>query len=208
MRLAMILSTALPLLSRAALLCFALAPAWGGDVMTSAPLLWRPTSTVQELGLPPINLMQFEGTRIALLPFTDTRADKTQIGENQEKAAFRPVTTKDDVAAFVAGHTKEILAGLGLPLTSNATEATITLAGEILNYGVVEKDMYMGDVRLKFTVRKGEKRLWAGLAMGTSKRWGRSFKLENYHETLSDALLDAVAHLCKDPEFIKNLAGK
>ena len=188
----------LQFLSRAALLCVALTPAFAGDAMTGAPLLWRPTSTVQELGLPPINIMQFEGTHIALLPFSDTRTDKTQIGENQEKAAPRVVTTKDDVAAFAASHTKDVLAGLGLPLTPNAAEATTTLGGEIIAFGVVEKDMYMGDVRIKVTVRRGDKTLWAGMAMGTSKRWGRSFKLENYHETLSDALLDAVAHLCKD----------
>lgn len=192
----------------ALLIASLLTPALAGDVMTGAPLLWRPTSTVQELGLPPINIMQFEGTHIALLPFTDTRSDKTQIGENQEKAASRVVTTKEDVAAFVASHTKDVLAGLGLPLTSETALATTTLTAEILNFGVVEKDMYMGDVRLKVTVRKGEKTLWAGMAMGTSKRWGRSFKLENYHETLSDALLDAIAHLCKDPDFIKSLAGK
>lgn len=192
-----------------ALLCvLPLVPAFAGDTMTGAPLLWRPTSTVQELGLPPINIMQFEGSRIAVLPFSDSRTDKAQIGENQEKATPKLVTTKDDVAVFVTSHTKDVLAGLGLPLTPNATEATTTLAGEIINFGVVEKDMYMGDVRVKVTIRRGDKTVWAGMAMGTSKRWGRSFKLENYHETLSDALLDAVAHLCKDADFIKSLAGK
>jgi len=34
-----------------------------------------------------------------------------------------------------------------------------------------------------------------------SRRFGRSYKLENYHETLSDAYLEAVSCLLKNLKF-------
>jgi len=64
------------------------------------------------------------------------------------------------------------------------------------------------EVRLKLAVKKRGKTEWAGLVTGGSSRWGRSFKDENYYETISDSLLEASTHAIEDEGFRKALAGK
>jgi hypothetical protein len=63
-------------------------------------------------------------------------------------------------------------------------------------------------VRLKLAVTKRGKTAWAGLASGTSSRWGRSYKDENYYETIRDALLEASTNAIEDEGFRKALGAK
>ena len=46
------------------------------------------------------------------------------------------------------------------------------------------------------------------MASGTSSRWGRSYKAENYYETISDSLLEATTNAIQDEGFRKGLASK
>ena len=50
-----------------------------------------------------------------------------------------------------------------------------------------------------------ETEIW--LAAGENTRFGRSYKLENYHETLSDILIDAIGRLLSDRDFMAALAA-
>ena len=183
--------------------------AWAGDKsMSGVTLVWSPTSSLQSFDLPPLNLTPFQGVQIAVAPFTDARPDKAVIGVNTEDRAPKFVKTNQDVSAFVTAHTKDLLKSLGLPVVDLAEGSPIVLSGEILRYGVNEKDTYSGDVRIKLTIRHGQKVVWEGLAMGHASRFGRSFKLENYQEVLSDSLMEAVARQLADSTFLRVLSGK
>ena len=72
---------------------------------------------------------------------------------------------------------------------------------------VIETNTYKGEVRLKVSAKRGEKEEWVGVASGTSSRFGRSYKADNYYETLSDALLEAAERAVKDEGFHKATAG-
>jgi hypothetical protein len=56
-------------------------------------------------------------------------------------------------------------------------------------------------------VDAGGKPVWRGTVMGEATRWGRSYKLENYYEAISDSLLDAVGKSLKSDPYLKALAG-
>ena len=185
------------------------ASAWaGGKSLAGASLAWSPTSTIQSFDLPPLDLTAFQGVQIVVAPFTDSRDDKALIGINKEDSMPKTMKTGDDVAAFVTTHTRDILKGLGLPITDKADGAAIVLSGEILRFIVNEKDTYSGDVRIKLTIRNGQRVVWQGLAMGRATRFGRSFKLENYQEVLSDSLMEALARMVADSTFLQVLSGK
>jgi len=48
---------------------------------------------------------------------------------------------------------------------------------------------------------------WLSVASGAAKRWGRSYKAENYYEVLSDSLLEAVFKLLKSDKLHDALAA-
>lgn len=192
-------------------LCFTLALAGvvasaGDRPLVNVPLEWKPTNQLSE-SVGAINLLPFSNVRIAVLPFTDNRKDKTLIGENVEGSTPKPVTTKD-AAAFLAERTRQLLRTAGLPLTDKVEEATVTVTAEVLNFKVSESNTYNGEVSLLVVVRAGNQDLWRGTLMGQATRWGRSYKLENYHEALCNSLIEAVANGLKSEPFMKALAGK
>ena len=168
-------------------------------------LEWKPTRTATELGMTSFNLLPFQGKTIVLAPFSDRRADPLLIGENREKASrVVRVTTHDEVPAWVAGQTRQFLARLGLPLAEGGSSRVLT--GEVLSFFVAEGGEYLGDVRLQVQIQKDGKTLWSGLAIGAAKHFGRSLKADNYQETLSDSLLEALVSLGRNPEFLSALA--
>jgi hypothetical protein len=189
-------------------LFFAASTAWASKPMVDVPLTWRPTSTIQDFKLQPINLTQLRGVQILIQPFTNACLDKTLIGENREDNTPKTIRTKGDVAAFATDHTKDILKGLGFPFTDKPEQANAILSGELLSFGVVERDTYVGDVRIKLSIQRGGEVVWEGLALGQATRFGRSYKLENYYEVLTDSLLEAIARMGASQAFLDGLAGK
>jgi hypothetical protein len=168
-------------------------------------LVWKPTRTSTEAGMTAINLLPFEGKTITLEPFTDSRPDPALIGENREKPdKVLKVTTRDQVPAWVSAQTRAFLANAGLPLAEGGSSRV--LAFEVTRFFVEEGENYLGDVRLKVQVRVDGEVVWSGMAIGAAKRFGRSYKLENYHETLSDALMAAWVSLLKAPDFLAALS--
>ena len=188
-----------------AILCSVVLTAADGPTHPT-PQVWKPTSALLT-GSGPVNLMPFANLKLAMVPLTDKRADKGLLGENQEKAKSRYVATTDDVAAFVSQHLLALFAEPGLPISAKTEGATAVLSGEILRFQVTEKETYQGEFRAILQIESAGKVLWKGLAVGQSTRFGRSYKLENYHETLSDCLVDAVAHLLADKAFVGALTG-
>lgn len=182
--------------------------AWASQPLADVPLTWRPTSTIQDFKLQPINLTQLRGLQISIVPFTNSCADKTLIGENRESKTYKAIRTNADVASFITDHTKDILKGLGFPITEASGQSNVSLSGEVLSFGVVERDTYVGDVRIKLTIHKGNEVVWEGLALGQATRFGRSFKLDNYYEVLTDSLLEAVARMAASQTFLDGLSAK
>jgi hypothetical protein len=190
------------------LLVLLVSPLLANGKVQDATLVWKPTRSTLELGLPSINLMRFQGKTILLAPFTDGRPDPSMIGENREnERQFPPpkVTTHDDVPKWITAQGRTFFTNLGLPITDAASPHVIR--GEILSFFVAEGNDYIGDVRIKILVEKDGQPVWSGLALGSAKRFGRSYKVDNYLETLSDSLQEAYANLLKNPSFLDALAN-
>jgi predicted RNA-binding protein with PUA domain len=193
------------LLAAAALGAPALGAADGPSLST--PLVWKPTSILSAT-TEKLNLTPFVNVRIAFLPLVDNRKDKGLLGENREKPQVRFVQTPDAVAPFVSAHLLDLMKEPGLPVTDKADGATLVVSGELLRFSVIEKDTYEGEFRALLQIRSGDKLVWKGMAVGRATRFGRSYKLENYHEVLSDCLVEAASRLLSDEVFVSVLAGK
>jgi hypothetical protein len=173
----------------------------------STPLVWKPTSVLAE-GAEKLNLTLFANAKIALLPLVDNRKEKDLLAENREKAQVRYVSTPDAVAPYASTRLLDLMKEAGLPVSDKAEGATLVVSGELLRFYVVETETYRGEFRALLQVRSGEKLLWKGMAVGRATRFGRSYKLENYHEVLSDCLVEAASRLLSDPIFVSVLAGQ
>jgi hypothetical protein len=180
----------------------------------SMSLAWRPTSDINDppsvfnpdrwnhdytKDLPPTDA--FDGVKLQLLPFVDKRKEK-DVGANVEEHFPRAVATTDDVAAFVTAHFGDVLQSAHVNVVDS--DSNCTLKGEVRTFFVQEDNTYKGSVFLGLTLSDSHGReIWQGTANGRSKRFGHSLSAENYSETLSDALVDAVADLLKSPSFQK-----
>jgi hypothetical protein len=149
----------------------------------------------------------FFKTKIKVAQMTDLRENPKRIGENREKTPARPVTTSDDVAAFVTAQFKALLGTAGLTVVDSGENAIIK--GEIKQFFVTETEDYVGNVTLHITATDpAGKTLWEGVTNGESSRVGRSFRADNYYQSLSDALTVATSHLLQDSAFQTAIAHK
>jgi hypothetical protein len=156
------------------------------------PLEWRPTSKLQ-LGTTPMTT-----STVTIANFIDGRDNKEAIGENREENDPRPVTTTDDVGAFVG------VAGIKTVDSNGA----VAVKGEVKKFFVREGNTYKSEVVLQLTVSDPDgKTLWKGLASGDATRFGRSYKAENYYEVLSDAVVNTVSSMLQAAEFQRALSG-
>jgi len=172
----------------------------GAALLQQVPLRWKPTSELK------LGAVQMPQTPIHFEAFEDARADKAAIGENREDDAHpKPVTTRDDVGAFVSSHMRELFDRAGLKTVDGAG---VTIRGEVRKFFVRETGTYKAEVAVHLTVigRDGGT-LWSGLASGEATRFGRSYKLENYDEVLSDALVNTVSSMLQSAQFQKALAA-
>jgi len=172
----------------------------GAALLQQVPLQWKPTSELK------LGAVQMPQTPIHFEAFEDARADKAAIGENREDDAHpKPVTTRDDVGAFVSNHMRELFDRAGLKTVDG--NAAVTIRGEVRQFFVRETGTYKAEVAVHLTVigRDGST-LWSGLASGEATRFGRSYKLENYEEVLSDALVNTVSSMLQSAQFQKALA--
>ncbi|HTT03132.1 MAG TPA: YajG family lipoprotein [Steroidobacteraceae bacterium] len=165
------------------------------------PLQWKPTSKLK------LGTMQMPQTTVQFEAFQDVRENKEAIGENREQAQPKPVTTSDDVAAFISTHMRELFDRAGIKTVDS--NGAVTIKGEVRQFFVRETGTYKSTVVVHVTVagRDGAT-LWSGLATGDASRFGRSYKLENYYEVLSDAVVNAVSSMLQSPEFQKSLSGR
>jgi len=172
----------------------------GAALLEQVSLQWKPTSELK------LGAVQMPQAPIHFEAFEDARADKAAIGENREDDAHpKPVTTRDDVGAFVSSHMRELFDRAGLKTVDS--NAAVSIRGEVRQFFVRETGTYKAEVAVHLTVigRDGST-LWSGLASGEATRFGRSYKLENYDEVLSDALVNTVSSMLQSAQFQKALA--
>jgi hypothetical protein len=164
------------------------------------PLQWRPTSDLR------LGALEMSQASIHFEGFQDARQNKEAIGENLEDDQPKPVTTGDDVGAFVGNHMRELFEHAGLKTVDG--NAAVTIKGEVKQFFVRETSSYKSEVAVHVTVLgSGGKTLWSGTASGDATRFGRSYKAENYYEVLCDALVNAVSSMLQSPQFQKALSG-
>ena len=169
-------------------------------LLEHVPLKWKPTSELQ------LGTMQMALTTIQFETFTDVRDDKEAIGENRENSTPKPVTTTDDVGAFVSMHMRELFDKAGLKTVDSG--GTVTIKGEVKQFFVREESTYQSNAVVHLTVTGSDgKTLWTGIVQGDATRFGRSYKLENYYEVLSDAIVNTVSSMLGTAEFQKALAA-
>ncbi len=177
-----------------------LPPPAGAAALENIPLVWKPTSATTTST---VDLSAFGKARIRIAPLADRRDKPQLIGENREDApTVLPVTTSDNVAAFVGQRLTDLLTGYGLNIVSSGE--TVVLGGEVRQFFVTETNNYRSEVALMLTVSTpaGEER-WSAIVSGNAKRFGRSYKAENYYEVLSDGLIETVNRLVRSNGFAR-----
>jgi hypothetical protein len=174
--------------------------------LINVPLVWKPAKSLAKVGV--VDLTGIGGTGIHVLPFTDARKDAGRIGESREEedeGKILPVTTRDDVPRFLQEHFESVLGELGLK--TGPSMGAFVLSGEVIQFFVTERNTYVGDVRLRLRLRKPDgAEVWNGLVAGSEEHWGRSYKAENYHETLCDSIVLAAFNLLREEGFRKALS--
>jgi len=191
----------------------------GNTALENVALAWKPT---EEIAVPAPKVIAITpgaavgaesaapaAVRIEVAALTDAREKPKRIGENREDVdhgCIYPVTTKDDAAAWTADGIRRLLKQLGLKVVDH--EGDVIVSGELRQFFVTEGGTYDGEIGFRLdVVSKAGKPIWSGLIRGTNAHWGKSYRLANYHETLSDALIDAVKNLMADPGFARALGG-
>jgi hypothetical protein len=167
-------------------------------LLEHVPLQWKPTSELK------LGTMEMSQAPIQFETFQDARDNKEAIGENLEDEKPKPVTTSADVGAFVATHMRELFERAGLKTVDS--NGAVTIKGEVKQFFVRETNSYRSEIAVHLTVVGRDGRtLWSGLAAGDASRFGRSYRLENYYETLSDAVVNTVSSMLQSAEFQKAL---
>jgi hypothetical protein len=152
-----------------------------------------------------VDLTGLSNTKLQIAKVADGRQNPTLLGENKEKAVPRVITTADDVPMFVTEHMKQLISSAGINTVDSG--GTHVLKTELKQFYVEESDTYKGDVRMLVTLTNAAgKAVWTGTTGGSAQRFGRSYKAENYYETLSDSLIEATYNLLRNPSFHEALA--
>jgi hypothetical protein len=145
-------------------------------------------------------------TPIRFETFQDVRNDKEKVGENREEDPPKPVTTSDDVGSFVSSRMSQLFGRAGLKTVDS--DAAVTIKGEVRQFFATETSTYNSQVEVQLTlVGRDGNTIWKGLASGEATRFGRSYRIENYYEVLSDAVVNTVSSLLRSAEFRKALSG-
>lgn len=167
-------------------------------LLENIPLEWKPTSKVTVAATPALS-----GKKVQLGAFGDTRADKTLIGKNREEersGTVLPVSTVTDVPAWVTTQLKYLLKQNGIDVVDSGGD--LVLDGDVQQFFVDETDSYRASIGLHLRLRDNAgTAVWETSLNANESRFGRSYKLENYCEVLSDALINVAGALLKNGEF-------
>jgi hypothetical protein len=166
--------------------------------LENIPLKWSPTQGFAELG--PVDISgALLTTHVRFEPFDDARQNPYLIAENREKAEARPVTTNEHVADFVTLHLKDTVHAAGLNVVEEGGD--VSVSGEISEFFVTETNLYHGNLSMLVHVKVKGKDVWSGVITGSAENFGRSYKADNYYETMSNMVLAAAHNLLASSGF-------
>ncbi|HRO66816.1 MAG TPA: hypothetical protein PL182_04565, partial [Pseudobdellovibrionaceae bacterium] len=153
------------------------------------------------------DLGKLSQARLKVEKLTDARTlePKARIGEYSEKEdSVLYVETSSDVAEFVTNGMKDSLTKAGVQLVEDNPQ--YTLSGEVRELYVTEKNTYQGRSSIQLTLKKNGKAVWEGVIRGKNSRFGRTYKMENYMESLSDSVADTTIGLLGNDGFLGQFA--
>ena len=167
--------------------------------LVNVPLRWKPTSDLR------LAAAQMTAAAVQFEPFKDIREMPDKVGENREDDTPKPVTTSDDVGAFVSNHMRDLFSHAGVKTVD--TGGDVVVKGEVRQFFARETHTYKAEVSIHLTVvgRDGTT-LYSGVTSGEASRFGRSYLLENYYEVLSDAVVNATSSALQNEAFQKALS--
>ena len=167
--------------------------------LTDVELRWKATTDMKEFTK--LNLEKLLEHKFKIVDFKDNRtAPLSRVGMNTENEKQPlPVDTKSNVADFVTDSFSSVLKKSGFDLVKTGED--LTLSADINDFMVTETNTYMGNLTLRVRISQGQKVIWQGVVTGTSSRFGRSYKLDNYLEVMSDSIIDATLNLLKNEDL-------
>jgi len=172
-------------------------------ILKDVNLKFKPTSSLSDYDN--LDLSGLSSVSISFGNFSDERENKELIGENredEEKGKILPVTTATPVTEFLKEAFLKLFKDIGLKVSEGSSK---TIDFKVVKFFVEEKNLYKAEVWLDIQIKKDGKILWEDRIMGSAKRFGRSYKLDNYLEALSDAVIDCFASLFQNGKFTKAL---
>lgn len=173
-------------------------------------LKWNPSTDAAEMQakMQPVDLA---GATVQFATLTDTRKDKTLIGEQPGDKEKKTVSTKDDVGVFVARHLADSIAKLtpGSGLRIADKDAAVIVSGEVTEFFAAEAKNYEGVVQLHLLVKKADgTQLYEVNTVGRASRLAfPAFHEDSYLKVLSDSVLQIARSLVEDAGFRKALKG-
>ncbi|MGZ3722625.1 MAG: hypothetical protein ACXVA9_06830 [Bdellovibrionales bacterium] len=160
-------------------------------------LFWKSTNDGKDF-----NIGKLSKYKIKIGTFKDERKTnpKNKIAENTEGEKVREVLVDtDNFGPFVTENIKKVMERSGLEIVESGED--LNISGVIKDLFVTEASLYKGSATIKYIVRKGDTEVWSGVETGGSKRFGRSYKMENYMEAVSDSVVDSLMGLLNDQAF-------
>lgn len=169
--------------------------------LANIPLAWKPTETISSFQA--IDLTAYQNVTLMVKPFNDVRKRPSEIGRNVEKRISDtglPVTTKDNVAAWLTENFMRVCRDFDIDVAKNA--GNVSLEADIVKFFVTEEATYQADVALKVRLKsKSGDVVWEGLVSASSSNFGKSYNAENYYEGLSNSTIIAVHDLLANEQF-------
>lgn len=162
-------------------------------------LKWTPTTSLKVFEK--TEYKSLLNTKIKFDKIIDERVLSTNvIGENVEKAEHpKLVVTNSDIGHFYQNGMSDVLLKLGLQITD--TKPDFILTGKITHLFIKEKNTYVGALIIKMQLHKGQAVVWEDSINVENKRFGKSFKTENYLEVYSDLGIEALIKLLSNQNF-------
>lgn len=172
--------------------------------LTDISLEWKASTKPRDMD--PVDITVFQNLKLAVAPFTDLRKNPAEIGRNVEKGEdkARLVTTKDNVSKWLAERVAEALGQFGVNVEKSGGNAK--LEADIVNFYVVEGGTYTATVALKWRLKSTSGNvIWEGMTSDEAHAFGRSYKADNYFESLGNATMGAVHALLSSDTFMQAL---
>jgi hypothetical protein len=159
-------------------------------------LSWMPTRS----DISDIDLKRVKNRVFKMGIFTDERKDTTFVGMNKEYKNTRLVTTDESVSQWCGHYLEKVLQNNQVKF--DTLNYDIVLSGAVRDFNIMETTTYKATIAINFqALSKSGERIWEQQITGTASNWGTSYKLENYYECISNALIETARNLLTNDDF-------